>query len=215
LLIVEPNHERLTTSPPMQPPISPSESDMRPEPKKVLVVATRTAACPELVDVLRDRAVQEQATFTLLVPATPYGWAWLADMYSGGVDAERYLDAASKRYADAGIEIESAQLGDPDPVAAVMDAVHFARYDEIIVSTLPRHLSKWLRLSLPHRLRSVSGLPVTHVVGTQTRLVERGDRRRAPHVTRGHSVYLDGQGSARVLGVDEARVARGTEGVQS
>jgi hypothetical protein len=44
---------------------------MRPEPKKVLVVATRTAACPELVDVLRDRAVQDQATFTLLVPATP------------------------------------------------------------------------------------------------------------------------------------------------
>jgi hypothetical protein len=137
-------------------------------------------------------------------------------MYSGGVDAERYLDSAVQRYADVGVELESAQLGDPDPVAAVMDAVHFSRYDEIIVSTLPRHLSKWLRLSLPHRLRSVSGLPVTHVVGTQTRLVDRGDRRRgAPHHNRAHSVYLDGQGSARVLGVDEARASRGTEGVQS
>ena len=122
-------------------------------PKKVLVVATRTAACSELVDVLKDRAVQDQAMFHLLVPATPYGWAWLADMYSGGVDAERYLQAAVQRYEQAGVTLESAQLGDPDPVAAVMDAVHFHSFDEIVVSTLPRHLSKWLRLSLPHRLR--------------------------------------------------------------
>jgi nucleotide-binding universal stress UspA family protein len=183
---------------------------MRPEPKKVLVVATRTAACSELVDVLRDRAVQEHTTFSLLVPATPYGWAWLADMYSGGVDAERYLAAAEKRYRDAGVALDSAQLGDPDPVAAVMDAIHFSRYDEIVVSTLPRHLSKWLRLSLPHRLRSVTGLPVTHIVGTQTRLVDRTDTRRNPHkASRAHSVYVDGHGSARVLGIDEARAQLG------
>ena len=182
---------------------------MRPEPKKVLVVATRTAACSELVDVLKDRAVQDQATFHLLVPATPYGWAWLADMYSGGVDAERYLQAAVQRYEQAGVSLESAQLGDPDPVAAVMDAVHFHRFDEIVVSTLPRHLSKWLRLSLPHRLRSVTGLPVTHVVGTQTRLVDRTDTRRNPHKAQGHSVYLDNHGSARVLGLEEARTGEG------
>jgi nucleotide-binding universal stress UspA family protein len=182
---------------------------MRPEPKKVLVVATRTAACSELVDVLKERAVQDQATFNLLVPATPYGWAWLADMYSGGVDAERYLAAAVKRYEDAGLPVESAQLGDPDPVAAVMDAIHFAHYDELVVSTLPRHLSKWLRLSLPHRLRSVTGLPVTHVVGTQARLVDRPDTRRNPHKSRAHSVYVDGHGSARVLGLDEARAPLG------
>jgi hypothetical protein len=188
---------------------------MRPEPKKVLVVATRTAACSELVDVLTDRAVQEHAAFNLLVPATPYGWAWLADMYSGGVDAERYLAAAVKRYGEAGIELGSAQLGDPDPVAAVMDALHHAHYDEIVVSTLPRHLSKWLRLSLPHRLRAVTGLAVTHVVGTQTRLVDRTDTRRSPHKARAHSVYVDGHsGSARVLGLDEARSPLG-EGTQS
>ena len=184
---------------------------MRPEPKKVLVVATRTAACSELIDVLKDRAVQDDTTFHLLVPATPYGWAWRADMYSGGVDAERYLAAAVGRYEQAGVTLESAKLGDPDPVAAVMDAVHFQSFDEIVVSTLPRHLSKWLRLSLPHRLRSVTGLPVTHVVGTQTRLVDRTDTRRNPHKARAHSVYLDNHGSARVLGLEEARAGEGSE----
>ena len=187
---------------------------MRPEPKKVLVVATRTAACNELVDVLTDRAQQSPATFSLLVPATPYGWAWLADMYSGGVEAERYMTAALERYSEAGLEVDSAQLGDPDPVAAVMDAVHFAAYDEIVVCTLPRHLSKWLRVSLPHRLASVTGLPVTQVIGSQTRLAIRHETRRAAHQQRSRSVYLDGHGSARVLGLVEARNALGAEGHQ-
>jgi hypothetical protein len=191
-----------------------SESDMRPEPKKVLVVATRTAACSELVDVLTDRARESEATFSLLVPATPYGWAWLADMYSGGVEAERYMNAALERYSEAGLTVDSAQLGDPDPVAAVMDAVHFAAYDEIIVSTLPRHLSKWLRVSLPHRLSSVTGLPVTHVVGSQARLASRPEGRRAAHQGRSRSVYVDGHGSARVLGLEEAHSSVGVEGLQ-
>ena len=69
-------------------------------------------------------------------------------------------------------------------------------------------LCRWLRLSLPHRVGAATGLPVTHVVGSQTRLVDRADERR--HGGR-RSVYLDGQGAARVLGVDEAAApARGT-----
>ena len=106
---------------------------MRPQPAKVLIVATRTAACPELVDVLTRRAAKSPATFTLLVPATPHGWAWLADMYSSGIDAERYLDTAVERYRAAGLDVASARLGDPDPLAAVMDAIHFDAYDEVVV----------------------------------------------------------------------------------
>src|SRR3954463_11561136 len=116
---------------------------MIPEPAKVLVVATRTAACTERVDVLKRRHAESDATFTLLVPATPYGWAWLADMYSGGIDAERYLEGAIERYRTGGIEPAAARLGDPDPIAAVMDAIHFDSFDEIVVCTLPRQLSKW------------------------------------------------------------------------
>jgi hypothetical protein len=65
-----------------------------------------------------------------------------------------------------GLEIE-AKLGDPDPVAAVEDAVNFGSYDEIIVSTLPTHLSKWLKLDLPHRVERATGLPVKHVLASE------------------------------------------------
>jgi len=154
---------------------------MRPDPAKVLIVATRTAACDDLINVLTRRAAASPARFNLLVPATPYGWAWLADMHSGGVAAQRYLAAAAERYRDAGLELAASWVGDPDPLAAVMDATHSASYDEIVVCTLPRHLSRWLRLSLPHRVGAVTGLPVTHVVGTQARLTSRPDGRRTLH----------------------------------
>src|SRR3954465_4579804 len=154
---------------------------MRHDPANVLIVATRTAGCDDLVHALTRRASSSPARFNLLVPATPYGWAWLADMHSGGVAAQRYLAAAAERYRDAGLELAASGLGDPDPLAAVMDATHSASYDEIVVCTLPRHLSRWLRLSLPHRVSAVTGLPVAHVVGSQTRLAPRSDARRLGH----------------------------------
>jgi hypothetical protein len=133
---------------------------------KVLVVANRTAESEELLEVLRRRAREGPVAFTLLVPTTPHGVAWAADMRSGGPDAEQHMQKAVNRLRDAGLEVEG-KLGDPDPVAAVEDAVNFESFDEAIVSTLPTHLSKWLKLDLPHRVERVTGLPVTHVTASE------------------------------------------------
>ena len=51
----------------------------------------------------------------------------------------------------------------PDPVAAVQDAANQGNYDEMIVSTLNKHVSKWLKLDLPSKAAHATGLPVTHV----------------------------------------------------
>jgi hypothetical protein len=133
---------------------------------KVLVVANRTAESEELLEVLRRRAREGPVAFTLLVPTTPHGVAWAADMHSGGPEAEKHMQKAVNRLRDAGLEVEG-KLGDPDPVAAVEDAVNFESFDEAIVSTLPTHLSKWLKLDLPHRVERVTGLPVTHVTASE------------------------------------------------
>lgn len=129
----------------------------------VLVVANRTAESDELLAALRERAQQAPTRFTLLVPATPHGVAWAADMHSGSEEAEAHLGKARERLAAAGLEVNGV-LGDADPIAAVQDAVNAGgKFDAVVVSTLPTHLSRWLKLDLPHRVERTTGLPVQHV----------------------------------------------------
>ena len=135
----------------------------------VLVVANRTAESDELLAALRERAGQGPARFTLVVPATAHGVAWAADTHAGEPEAEAHLRRALERMREAGLEADG-KLGDPSPVAAVQDAVNFGSFDEVIVCTLPKHLSKWLRLDLPRRIERASGLPVRHVTGTEVRV---------------------------------------------
>lgn len=55
------------------------------------------------------------------------------------------------------------------------DAVTSFGIDEIIISTLPARVSRWLRLDLPHRVGQF-GLPVTVVTARQSeRAVSEGD----------------------------------------
>jgi hypothetical protein len=136
---------------------------------EVLVVANRTAGSPELLEALRERAGQGPVKFHLLVPATPHGVAWAADMHSGGGEAEAHVRAAVERLRAEGLEVDDGIVGDPDPVAAVEDAVNFKEFDEIVVSTLPKHVSKWLRLDLPHRVERVTGKPVLHVTASESK----------------------------------------------
>jgi hypothetical protein len=139
------------------------------EKARILVVANRTAESEELLAALKARAERGPAAFTLVVPSTPHGVAWAADMHSGGEEADAHMHAAVQRLRAAGLEVEG-QTGDPDAWCAVQDAVNLTGpYDEAIVSTLPVKVSKWLKMDLPHRVERGTGLPVTHVVGTEVK----------------------------------------------
>jgi hypothetical protein len=136
---------------------------------RVLVVANRTAESPELLDALRARAAQGECEFTLLVPSTPQGIAWAADMHAGGEEAEQHRQAFVDELRGEGLDIGEAKVGDPDPLAAVQDECNAHDYDELIVSTLPLHISKWLHLDLPSKAKAATGLPVTHVVASESK----------------------------------------------
>ena len=127
---------------------------------RVLVVANRTAECPELLDALRTRTMQGPCEFTLLVPSTPHGITWAADMHGGGDEAEQHRAAFLAELREEGLNVRDAKVGDPDPLAAVQDECNFSEYDELIVSTL--------KVDLPRKAEAATGLPVKHVIGSAT-----------------------------------------------
>jgi hypothetical protein len=121
----------------------------------VLVVANVTATSTELLEALTARSQEGNATFTLIVPADPVA--------GGRQEARARLDQALELLDGAGLRIEG-RVGSGDPILAVTDEWDPRRYDEIIVCTLPMHISKWLHAGLPERIEKLTGARVTHVV---------------------------------------------------
>jgi hypothetical protein len=131
--------------------------------QKILVVANRTADSPDLIEALCRRAAERPTSLTLLVPAVPHGLSWAADMKAGWTEAALRAERAGQRIRQSGLELEEVIVGDPDPFAAVGDVLHVREVDEIVVSTLPRMISRWLAIGLPARLRRTVELPVSQV----------------------------------------------------
>jgi hypothetical protein len=133
--------------------------DLNDEPvRHAIVVANQTVSGGPLLDSLKRRASQSPHRFTVICPI-------------GGDGDDDQLTAARKRLGDtlsqlraAGLEVVG-QVMDRDPLTSVQNAVRYHPADEIIVSTLSRDKSRWLRGDLIDDIRKSTGLPVEHVVG--------------------------------------------------
>ena len=130
---------------------------------RVLVVANKTAATPALLDAVRERAARGQCEFTLLVPNATHGLHKVVDPEDQSQnEAEATIELALPLLEDAARGPVDAMIGVPEPLAAIQDAVNLHGFDELIISTLPSKVSKWLKLDLPHKAAGL-GLPVTTV----------------------------------------------------
>jgi hypothetical protein len=133
-------------------------------PAHVLVVAHRTATTPALLDAIRERARRGPAFFHLLVPnPSPVDWP-PARVREGMLAGERVLaralpliEAAARHPTDGSVSARH------DPMDAIEETIYAGDYDEIILSVLPRGVSRWLHMDLPRRVAHL-GLPVTTVV---------------------------------------------------
>ncbi len=126
--------------------------------RRILIVANRTAATPLLLEAVRERAAAGPCAFTLLIPDEPR---------KGGADwtLETAIPLVER---SAGGPVEG-MVGEKDPFEAVKSALQDPGYDEVIVSTLPRRVSEWLRRDLPHRIEKL-GVPVTTVSQAEDRV---------------------------------------------
>ena len=130
---------------------------------RVLIVAHKTAATPGLLDAVRERAARGPCQFTLLVPNVTHGLHRVVDPEDQTAsETEAVLELALPLLEEAAGGAVEGKVGDAEPLAAVQDALNLDGYDEVILSTLPARVSRWLRLDLPRKVAAL-GVPVTTV----------------------------------------------------
>jgi GABA permease len=153
--------------------------------RRYLVVANQTLQAAELRDELRKRISAGPCSFFVIVPDTkaaqydpvaaggvlpqPGMW-WWATYYARPATGQEATAQARERLsvmlaglAALGVPVEG-DLGSPDPLEAIGKACASRQFDEIIVTTLPRHVSRWLRADVPHQAQRRFGLPVTTIM---------------------------------------------------
>jgi hypothetical protein len=163
--------------------------------RRYVIVANQTLGYDALVQFVRDRAAAGPSEFWVVVPATLVKHLAARSLpitpmpVMGGVlsvpgppeEARRLaqgnLQSALQQLTAAGVTADG-EVGDGDPMRAVQAALSRRQFDEIIVSTLPERLSRWLRQDLPRRLQHKFRLPVTHVEATERSSSKAWIRRR-------------------------------------
>jgi hypothetical protein len=120
------------------------------EPRRILIVANQTAGGEHLKAAVRKRMAEGPCRFTLLVPASP--------------SADHLTWTEGQMHAAAEERMREGVIGDTRPIHAITDVLVEQPHDEIIVSTFPVGISRWLKQDLPHRVERTFRLQVTHVV---------------------------------------------------
>jgi len=140
--------------------------------RSYLVVGNQTLDSPELADAIAERVAAGPASFHVVVPATPIqrGLTWDED--ETRAVAEDRLAEAIARLRQLGVDA-SGEIGHRDPIEATEDALRGRTIDEVILSTLPPGISRWLGQDVPTRLKGSVLVPVT-VVTTQRSTAEAG-----------------------------------------
>ncbi len=141
---------------------------------RYLVVAHQTATSPELLDRLgRLVALDTEATFTVLVPATPASHLLTWEEGEARSIARQRAEDATQMLEHTGITVARAMTGDASPIQAIADELETrpGAYDAIVLSTFPPGISRWLGLDAHRQAERRFNLPVVHVIAQPARKI--------------------------------------------
>ena len=130
---------------------------------RVLVVADDACTRPEVCTSVRSYAGGRGIEAHVLAPA--HGTAatqWYVDEDAARADATHRLRTCVACLGRDGIRA-TGDLGDPDPIQAIADALSEFPADEILLVTAPQRPSRWLHRNVVDRARGAFRQPITHV----------------------------------------------------
>lgn len=148
---------------------------------RYLVVANQTLGGAALDRAVRERIERGGASFHVVVPMVEpalevTSWAPQDPLFGMPVPVgatEESMEEAEQRSQHrlrAMIEAITAlggdadgEVGSVDPYTATEHALEREPFDEVIVSTLPIGISRWIRMDLPSRLERLAPCPVVTV----------------------------------------------------
>jgi hypothetical protein len=133
--------------------------------RSYLIVANQTLTSRSLTDAITARLAKGPMRTYVVVPLSPVGGRLTWDEQASRQVAQTRLDEMLAKLREMDAEADG-EVGDRDPVMAVRDALRGREVDEVIVSTLPKGLSRWLGEDVPSRLRDSVRAPVTVVTST-------------------------------------------------
>lgn len=130
------------------------------KPSASSLVVADWAILPEAV-VTACAARDRSSALHLVVPAWLHGLDWAGDPFASVRCARRQLERIAGLCVTAGLRIGSAEVGDPDPLSAIADAVDAVQADEIMLFARGRHVAAAYPFSVARRAQRLTGLPVT------------------------------------------------------
>jgi hypothetical protein len=99
----------------------------------------------------------------LVVPAWLHGLDWVGDPAASVPCAQRQLTTIGRTADAVGFTFAGATVGDPDPLAAICDALHDWPAEEILLCTRRRGAAVSHPLGLGRRTHRLTGLPVSRI----------------------------------------------------
>jgi uncharacterized membrane-anchored protein len=134
------------------------------EEPRILVVANKTEATPALMDAVRARAAIGPASFFMLVP-NPEHVAFDRNTANHPHGDELLAKSLPMLEGPAGGEVNGRVANSPNAYDDIVEEMDAVGYDEIILETPPSHVSHWLHVDLPERVKHL-GVPMRTVTAT-------------------------------------------------
>lgn len=135
------------------------------EEPRVLVVTNKVDATPAVIEAIRERAAVGPASFFVLVP-NPEHLPFDHNAPKTSIHQQALEQILPLLQEPAGTRIEGRVATSPNAYEDIVAELRRVDYHEIILETLPSHVSHWLHVDLPNRVAGL-GYPLKTVMATR------------------------------------------------